>query len=393
MKNAHILISGAGIAGSATALMLQRYGFTPTVIERAPVLPEGGYAVDFRGTAHMQVLERMGILAEIQRRQTHMGAVAHVDAHSKVLAYAPAEVLSGDVEILRGDLAHVLHDATRNEVEYIFDDAITSLVETDDGVQVSFAHGAPRQFDLVVGADGLHSNVRSLVFGPEAQYIRNLGYYVAIFTVPNFLNLDHTGRYYNIPNKLAGIYSARDNTEAKAMMVFAAPHLDYDRRNLAQQKQLLADVFAGVGWEVPRILDAMWNAPDFYFDAQSQIHMERWSQGRVVLVGDAGYGATMGGMGTGLAVVGSYILAGELAAAQGDHTLAFPRYEQLLRAYAAGCQEFATHAGPYLAPSSNGRIWMRNQMYRMLPHLPWKGLISKMSTKAANAITLKTYPI
>jgi 2-polyprenyl-6-methoxyphenol hydroxylase-like FAD-dependent oxidoreductase len=204
-------------------------------------------------------------------------------------------------------------------------------------------------------------------------------------------HLDHTGRFYTVPGKTAGVYSARHNAEAKAMFVFASPPLDYDRHDVGQQKQILAETFAGEGWEVPRLLEAMWAAPDFYFDSISQVRLDQWSRGRVVLLGDAGYGATMGGMGTGLAVVGAYVLAGELAAAGGDHRTAFARYEAELRDYAEGCQKFAEGVGSFLAPPTRSRIWLRNQMYRLLPHLPWKGLINKMTTKSASAITLKDY--
>jgi 2-polyprenyl-6-methoxyphenol hydroxylase-like FAD-dependent oxidoreductase len=338
------------------------------------------------------VLDRVGILADLQRARTNMGAVTYVDGADKQLASMPAEIMSGDVEILRGDLARILYEATRHDTEYLFDDSITAIAQAQDGVRVTFDRGQPRTFDLVVGADGLHSNVRALAFGTESRFIRDLGYYVAIFTTPNHMNLDHTGRFYNVPGKAAGMYSARDNTEAKAMFLFASPPLDYDRRDIDQQKKILAGTFAGQHWEVPTLIKAMWDAPDFYFDSVSQIHIDNWSRGRVVLLGDAGYGATMGGMGTGLAVVSAYVLAGELAVAAGDHHTAFARYEDELRDYAKACQKLAEGAGGFLAPSTRSKIWLRNQMFRTLPHLPWKGIVNKMTTKTANAITLKDYP-
>jgi 2-polyprenyl-6-methoxyphenol hydroxylase-like FAD-dependent oxidoreductase len=391
MKNKNILISGASIAGPALAYWLGRYGFNPTVVERAPTLRDGGYAVDFRGAAHLAVLKRMGILDDVRRLQTHMGAVSYVDCAGKQLASMPAEIMSGDVEILRGDLARILYEATRDKAEYIFDDSISALAQDDDGVHITFQRGATRTFSLVVGADGLHSGVRELAFGHESQFIRDLGYYVAIFTTANHLNLDHTGRFYSVPGKTAGMYSARGNTEAKAMFVFASPPLEYDRRDTEQQKQILAKMYAGVGWEVPRLIEATWAAPDFYFDSISQVQLGTWSRGRVALLGDAGYGATMGGMGTGLAVVGAYVLAGELAAAGGDQRIAFARYEQQLRDYAKACQKFAEGAGAFLAPPTHFHIWLRNQIWRTLPHLPWKGMINNMTTKTASAIALKDY--
>ncbi len=391
MEKGSVLISGASIAGPALAYWLHRYGYMVTVVERAPTLLDGGYAVDVRGAAHIDVLTQMGILAEVRRQQTHMGAMDYVDRSGKRMSSMPAEIMSGEVEILRGDLSRILYDVTKDDVEYIFGDSITAMTEGEDGMQVTFTHCPVRTFSLVIGADGLHSNVRSLIFGDEAEFIHNLGYYVAIFTTENHLNLDHTGRFYSVPGKTAGVYSARDNTEAKALFVFAAESLNYDRRDTMQQKVILANAFAGQGWEIPTLLNAMWDAPDFYFDSISQVQMERWSKGRVALLGDAGYGATMGGMGTGLAVVGAYVLAGELAAAGDDYRVAFARYERQLRAYATGCQKFGAGVGPSLAPRSWRQIWSRNQIFRILPYLPWKNVINTMTTKVASDIVLQRY--
>ncbi len=391
MQNRDILISGASIAGPALAFWLRRYGFNPTVVERAPALREGGYAVDFRGES-MRALERMGLLEAIRGAQTNMGAVWHVNAANKRLASMPAELLSGEVEILRGDLARILYEATRDETEYLFGDAIAAIEEDDAGVRVAFEGGASRRFDLVIGADGLHSGVRALTFGAEAPLTKHLGCYAAIFTVENHLGLDHTGHYYSEPGRVAALYSARNNTEAKASFYFTAPPLDYDYRDGAQQRRILAEHYAGVGWEVPRLLRAMWDAPDFYFDAVSQIHLERWSRGRVALVGDAAYCASpLSGMGTGLAIVGAYILAGELASSSSDQRVAFARYEAAMRPYVAACQKLGADGAARFIPQRPSHVWLAIQLFRLLPYLPWKGLIMNAPLKAANAITLPEY--
>ncbi|VVJ24491.1 Oxidoreductase [Amycolatopsis camponoti] len=389
MTNRRVLISGASVAGPALAFWLHRHGFTPTVVERAPELRDGGYAVDFRG-ASLRVLDRMGLLAQVEAAATRMGDVTYVDGDDRPLAVTPATFQSGELEILRGDLSRILYDATKDDVEYVFGDSITGVLERDDGVTVTFEHGEPREFDLVVGADGLHSNVRSLVFGDESRYRRDLGYYVSICTVPNHLGLDRAGRFYNEPNRTVGVYSARDNTEAKALFWFGAGALDYDHRDVEQQRRIVEEKFGEVGWETSRLLDAMREAPDFYFDSASQIVLDSYSRGRVALVGDAAYcAAPLSGMGTSLAIVGAYVLAGELAGR--DHVSAFAAYEQEMRGFVDACQKLAQGNGKWFVPPTRGWIRLRNLNYKLLPYLPWRKMIEELPLKAGNAITLKEY--
>lgn len=387
----NILISGASVAGPALAFWLHHYGFNPTVVERSSELRGGGYAVDFRGAAHLGVLERMGILEEIRNHETNLSALTYVDDSNRPLATMPGEIFAGDVEILRGDLGRILFDATRHGTEYLFGDSIKSLEQSEDGVQVTFERSAPRTFDLVVGADGLHSNVRQLAFGDDSDVVRDLGLYVSTFSTTNFLDLDRAGLLYSIPGKTASIYSARGNTEAIAMLYFSAPALYYDHRDTRQQKEILAETFADEGWHVPELLRQMWQAADFYFDSTNQIHLERWSRGRVALIGDAGYAAGQGGNGTGNAVVAAYILAGELAAASGDHSAAFGRYEALLRGYVAGGQKQATGAPAFLVPATWKKVRRRNRLLKMLAHMPAKGFMRYVSTRTATAIKLPDY--
>jgi 2-polyprenyl-6-methoxyphenol hydroxylase-like FAD-dependent oxidoreductase len=390
LKTQNVLISGASIAGPALAFWLSRYGFNPTVVERAPAVRPGGYAVDFRG-ASMSVLERMGLLPEVRRLETRTGAITMVDEANRKIASMPDGFTSGELEIMRGDLAGVLYAATRDVTEYIFDDSIATMAERSDGIEVTFSRSGARKFDLVVGADGLHSNVRSLAFGTESQFIHDLGYYISIFTTPNFMNLDHSGLYYGTLGKRVGIFSARKNTEANASFFFASPPLQYDRRDAEQQKLILRERFAREAWQVPRLLQMMDNAPDFYFDSISQIRMDRWSSGRSVLLGDAAWcPSPLSGMGTGMATVGAYILAGELMEAQGNYTIAFPRYEALMRDYVKSCQKLAEGAD-WFVPKTRWKLWLSTQMWRILPYTPWKNLMIEVPLKIANSITLKNY--
>ncbi|GIG61543.1 hypothetical protein Lfu02_59150 [Longispora fulva] len=346
-RNTSVLISGASVGGPALAYWLTRYGFSVTIVERAPALRPGGQAIDVRGPA-LEVAERMGLLADLRAHSTAMRGMTMVDGDGNEIYRSEERTLTGgelaspDVEIMRDDLARLLCDAAGEEVEYLFDDSIAALDEDGAGVHVTFEKTPPRTFDLVVGADGLHSTVRRLAFGPEVDHIHHLGTYLAVFTAPNFLDLDHWQVFCQAGRYGGGIMSARDNAEARVFVGFeSAEPLDYDHRDVGAQKRLLADHYADAGWEFPRALTYMWDAPDFHFDSMSQIRMDSWSRGRVVLLGDAGYcGSPLSGQGTSMAMVGAYVLAGELRAA-GDHTAAFENYEKELRGYVAANQRLA----------------------------------------------------
>ncbi|MFI0981866.1 FAD-dependent monooxygenase [Streptomyces sp. NPDC021093] len=399
LSHLHLLISGASIAGPALALQLARRGARVTVVEKAPALRPGGFAVDFRGHVHRKVLQDMGIWDEVHAHQTHMGVQTVVDADGTPRVDLPAAMMSGDVEIPRGDLARIMYQRTKDlaNVEYVFGDSVATLHETATGVDVTFEKAAPRTFDLVVGADGLHSRTRALAFGDESQYLRYLGYYVAAFDVPNHLGLNRTARLYSDPGRMVSMGNADGvPSHAGASFVFSsAERLDFDRRDLAQQQKILAERFADMGWEAPKALEALAaleSVDELYFDAIAQIHIDRLSTGRVVLIGDAGYGATMGGMGTGAAIVAAYVLAGELAAARGDHRTAFAAYEAGIRDFAKGCQKIAGNAGPFLAPPSERKLRQRDRTYRILGSRPLARFFKKLTEKAATDIVLRDYP-
>ncbi|MCI2423260.1 FAD-dependent monooxygenase [Saccharopolyspora sp. K220] len=391
----NILISGASIAGPALAFWLREYGFNPTVVERAPAMRDGGYAIDLRGAA-VTVAERMGVLAEIQEARTGMRGMSAVDAAGRSFADIRMDEFvndAGDIEIMRGTLGRILYERT-DGTEYLFGDSIRAIEQDSDGVHVSFERHAPRKFDLVVGADGLHSNVRQLVFGPESEFRRYLGYHVSIFSTDNFLGLDRWVALYNVPGKLAGSYQARTDPGAKAILGFKSPELRFDHRDPQAQLALLEKAFAGERWIVPRLLEAARQAPDFYFDSITQIHLDDWARGRVVLLGDAGYcPSPLSGQGSSLAMVGAYVLAGELLAAGGDHRTAFRRYAAKMWNYVALNQKMATDGARTLIPKTRGGLWLRNRLFRLMPYLPKAAnTLSKDIHRAANAVDLRDYP-
>ena len=384
-----VLVSGASIAGPTIAYWLHRHGFEVTVVEQAPALRPGGSAVDFRGE-QMEVLRRMGILDDLRAHETGMGEVKIVDAAGATMATLPAAMMSGEVEVLRGDLSRILFEHTHNDVEYIFGDRVTGLSEDADGVDVTFRSAAPRRFDLVVGADGTHSGIRSLAFGPESRYGSHLGYHLAYFSAPNHLGLDHECLTYAEPNLGVMVGSARDREVLNVLLVFASQPLDHRGRDSAWHREILADAFRSVGWEVPKLLESLDSATDLYFDSISQIHLDSWSRGRVVLLGDAAWAAGPGGNGTGLAMVAAYVLAGELATSP-DHGTAFARYERQIRQAAKMGQNQAKRSGSFFAPPSRAAIRSRAMVFRVMASRPMSWLLTRLFNRAANAMPLSDY--
>ncbi|MBV9709880.1 MAG: FAD-dependent monooxygenase [Ktedonobacteraceae bacterium] len=372
-KNTNILISGASIAGPTLAYWLKRYGFNPTVIELAPQLREGGYPIDVRYEA-VQIAKLMEIWPRLQQEKTAFGELWFVNERNqrigRVTIQTVRETFDLDVlEIMRGDLARTLYELTKDEVEYCFGDSIQTIKQDEEGIDVTFTKGSSRRFDLLVGADGLHSIVRTLVFGDEAQFERYCGYQFGVFTTDNYLGLDEASmQMYSVAGKRIGLRSTRGNQTLFAFFLFKQPtRLRYDHRDLVQQKQLLASAFAREAWEVPRLLERMQTAPDLYFDAVSQIRMDRWSHGRVVLLGDAGYcPALLSGQGSTLAMMGAYILAGELKVALGDHNLAFSQYEQAFRPVVRQEQKKAGLAASSLVPATPLGLWMQTHLGPLL---------------------------
>ncbi|MCF7552379.1 FAD-dependent monooxygenase [Pseudonocardia sp. WMMC193] len=383
MSGIEIVVAGASIAGPALAHWLSRRGAEVTVVERAPRLRPGGQAVDARGVAK-EVIRRMGLDAQVRAACTDTAGAYTVDADGTVLETFRADDDGGDgyvseIEILRGDLSRVLYEDTRDTVEYVFGDRIAELTQDADGVDVLFEGGDRRRVDLVIGADGLHSGLRAAVFGPRERFVRHLGMVLAFYTVPNEFGLDRWLIDYQDAGRSAGLRPVGDTARAIAMLSFPAADFTVDHRDVEAQKRLLRDRMAGFGWETPRILSHLDAAPDFYLDQVAQVVMDRWSSGRVGLVGDAAFcSSPMSGQGTGLALVGAYLLAGELAAAEWDPEKGFAAFEARMRAFVEANQEI-------------GRLHVQQILGAAPEEEPDMEALMALADRAINGIDLPDY--
>ncbi|MFF1919476.1 FAD-dependent monooxygenase [Streptomyces sp. NPDC058221] len=370
-----VLISGASIAGPALAYWLHRSGCAVTVVEKAGALRGGGYPIDVRGTA-TEVVRRMGILPQLRDAHIDSRRCTFLDADGgEVASLSPQAVAGGvdgqDLEVRRGDLAEILYAIVRDDVEFLFDDSIDTLDQSGNGADVTFRSGQQRTFDLVIGADGMHSHTRESVFGPEEQFHRYLGYGFALFTMPNTFGLSREVVLWNTPGRAAALYAVGDNDEVHAFLNFHRPEPPLDAiRNPDAQRALVAEVFADAGWEVPGMVGAMHDADDLFFDTAGQIRMPHWSSGRVALVGDAAYAPSfLTGQGSSLALAGAYVLAGSLAAHR-DHTVAFAAYERDLGGFVAMNQALVDNGGARLFPTTARALEQRNTMLRDLVTMP-----------------------
>ncbi|MEU3237842.1 FAD-dependent monooxygenase [Streptomyces anthocyanicus] len=387
-----VLISGASIAGPALAFWLNRHGYEVTVVEKAGTLRSGGYPIDVRGTA-LDVVERMGILPQLRDAHIDLRRITFLDAGGdEVTSLHPHAVTGGvtgrDLEIRRGDLTDALYMAVRDDVEFLFNDSIDTLDQSGPGVDVTFHGGGSRRFDMVFGADGMHSRTRETLFGPEERFHRHLGHCFAVFTMPNTLGLSHETVMWNTPGRAAAVYAVGDDEEVHAFLNFAQPEPPYDAfGDPKAQRALLADVFADAGWEVPGILGALHDADDVFFDAVGQIRMPRWTEGRVALLGDAAYAPSfLTGQGTSLALVGAYMLAGSLAGR--DHAEGFAAYEHATRDFVTLNQDLVGEGGATLFPTTAQALEQRNARLRALSAMP-----APEPRPAHSALTLPSFGV
>ena len=396
MKQRKILITGASVAGPTLAFWLARQGMQVTVVERAPEFRDGGQTIDVRGAGKI-VAQRMGLESAIRAQTTHEDSIKFVDEHNRTKAEVGVGAYDGngpiaELEILRGELAKLLIDQSRNAVEYRFGDSIAALEEQPDGVKVRFEQGSEDFFDLVIAAEGVGSHTRKMVFGDEVKR-RSFDLYTAYFTIPRGPGDANHMRWFNAPGGLCVCLRPDNLGTTRALLSFQEPPSGYEKLPPAEQKTLLKEKFQGIGWETPRILAALDDTPDLYFDQISQVKMARWSKGRIALVGDAAYCASpISGMGTSLGMCGAYILAGELGR-HASHTEAFAAYEKIMRPYVDEAQAVPKFAPRLASPHSRAGIAFGHAVLRMANAPLFKPLLAKFLAPKANAIALPDYGI
>ncbi|HWT51731.1 MAG TPA: FAD-binding domain [Caulobacter sp.] len=362
-----VLIVGAGIAGPTLAYWLLKGGHEVTLVEHAPKLRSGGYLIDFWG-AGFDVAERMGIVPELRKHGYTFTEARAVDRTGrKVASFDPSVVIESNdryLSIPRADLATVIYDALDGKAELIVDDTVRELDDDGERVRVTLESGTVRDFDLVAGADGLHSRVRRLAFGPDAQYEKYLGIVFAAFDAEGYPFRDELVAMMHAEVGFQAIrLSFRDDA---TLCLFTLLHDGVFPTDRASQEALLRAKLADKGWELPTMLDVMSSAKNFYFDSASQILMPSWSTGRVVLVGDAGAAPSfLAGQGSALAMIEAFTLAAELAGTD-DYSQAFARYHARLAPLIRSKQKAAEGLGLAFAPKNRFQLFVRNTVLKMM---------------------------
>jgi 2-polyprenyl-6-methoxyphenol hydroxylase-like FAD-dependent oxidoreductase len=366
MARLEVLISGAGIAGCTLAYWLARNGHSVTVVERSGSLRSSGSPVDVRGPA-ADVAERMDIATRLREASIRVAGMTFLDLAGRRVARVDLETLRSsiapkDIEIARGDLARILHEASADDAEYIFGDSIKTLTQYGMGVDVAFERSRPRRFDLVLGADGLHSIVRRLAFGADSEFVRHAGLYAATVPLPVSSDAGREMFMLNMPGKLAALHPCQGIP--LAYFVFWHPQIpDFDYTDLDQHKCVLEEAFAGIGWRVPEFLAAVRAASDMYFDSVARVDVADWARGRIALLGDASSCVSLFGDGSTLAIAGAYELATALAETPADPQGAFGRYQAVHGKLVASKQKNLSRAASRIVPKTPLGIWLSTRVF------------------------------
>lgn len=364
-KGQKVLISGASFAGLSTAWWMNKMGYNVTVVEIGAHLKKGGTPVDIKEST-VDIVKRMGLFEQIKANRlclesTEFKNAGDVTESIRILRQPGEELPDDEFEIERDTLLNMLFDAVKEDVEFIFSNSITDLIETGNNIEVIFKDGSQRAYDLVFGCDGIHSAIRKIWFGHEENYSHFLGQYFSITIVNKLLIKQNTLQLYGEPNK--GVMLNAYNNKTDIVLSFRSEEeIPYNYRDEAQQKKIILSQFEGVGWRAGELLKEVMAAKTFYFDKFCQIKMSSWTKGRVALVGDAGYCASpAAGMGGSLAIIGATALADAFAKHDDDYESAFDDYNKALRPFIEKVQTAAKTTLEFLLPRTEEAIRERNK--------------------------------
>ncbi|MFI5910221.1 FAD-dependent oxidoreductase [Dactylosporangium sp. NPDC051541] len=358
-----VLISGAGVAGTTAAYWLARNGYRVTVVERSAGQRSSGNPVDVRGPA-LPVARAMGVLPALKERATHAEGMRVLDRAGRTVARLPMQTEPDALEIPRADLAAVLVDAAREHADFRYDDSITALSADPSGVDVTFDRAAPERYDLVIGADGLHSAVRRLAFGPESDLVQHLGVWVATLPLGEPADDPRHALMYNEPGRLVSIHPS--SGDALVAFIFRGPaRPTLDHRDTESHRRIVAAAYQGAGWRTPELLAKLPGA-DVYFDAVSRVHLPTWTTDRITLAGDAASCVSLFGDGSSLAMAGAHTLATALAAAGPDIATALRRYEADHRVRTDAKVRRAARAAALVVPKTRLGLAVRNAGARLM---------------------------
>jgi 2-polyprenyl-6-methoxyphenol hydroxylase-like FAD-dependent oxidoreductase len=352
-----VMVSGGGIAGATLACLLSRSGHRVTVVERDRGVRSSGNPVDVRGPA-FDVVEGLDLVPRLRDLATSVRRVVFVDEAGRAVArMATRRSREREMEVHRADLSAVLIDAARNDVDFRFDDVLVDVHADENGVDVTFDRAAPSRFDLVVGADGLHSGVRRLAFGPESVYVTHLGMYVATVPLDECMDRVDTVLMHNRPGAAVALHPGAGRPGA-AFLFRSSERAD--PRDTEDVTRLMTAVYGDSGWRTPELLAAYLAAGDTYFDMVSRVSTPTWSTGRITLVGDAATCVTLFGEGSSSAILGAATLAGALASSPQDIPAALARYEKEHRPVTRRWQRAVPIASHLLIPATRAGITLRN---------------------------------
>lgn len=382
MNNKKVLVSGASIAGPTLAFWLAKYGFDVTIVERSKSSRLGGQNLDVRG-AGRAIVRLMGIENEILSANTGEIGLQFVDRDNKVTAAFPADgtnSFTSEAEILRGDLVNILYNNTKDSVKYVFGRYITAIDQDEDRIKVTYSDDETDDFDLLIAADGVRSTTRHLIFGDEPK-IKFVGLYNAWYTIPKKETDTRWARWYTAPGSRVMVIRPDNHGTVRASFSFLSTDPGYQSLPNSEQKKILKEKLSGAGWEENRLTEEIEKNDDVYFDAISQVHAPRWFNGRAGMIGDAAYCPTpLTGMGTTLAIVGAYLLAGELSRHE-KHDEAFEVYEKRMRPFVEGVQRLPPGV-PWLAhPKSRFGVAVVNTVAGLLASTVVKKISGLFSSK------------